>query len=327
MVERPGKNYISERAMHTQDLSLFSGTASHELTAALARNLGHRVSPSGVERFPDGELSVHLDEAVRGRHVFIVQSLCPPVTENLFELLLFVDACRRAAAARITAVVPYLGYARADKRHGLREPITASLVATLLQAAGLDHLVTVDLHAAQIEGFYHLPVDNLSAVSLMCDELKHRLSPGTVVVSPDAGRVATAGDYARRLDATVAVLQKQRQTGAETKVLKVIGDVRDRPCLIIDDMITTGGTIAHAVTALLDAGARPDIMVAATHGVLVAGARERLRHPAVREVVVTDTIARPPSDSSQPTVVSLAPLLARAIRHLANAESISDLFR
>jgi ribose-phosphate pyrophosphokinase len=240
---------------------------------------------------------------------------------------LFVDACRRAAAGRVTAVVPYLGYARADKRHARREPITASMVATLFQAVGLNHLITIDLHAAQIEGFFHLPVDNLTAVPTLCDELKNRMSPGTVVVSPDEGRVKMAAEYARRLGAEVAVLHKQRESGTETKVTKMIGDVRDRPCLIIDDMITTGGTIAQAIAALLKAGARPEITVAATHGLLVDGARAQLHHPAVREVLVTDTVAVNHTNWSNLTVVSIAPLLAAAIQRLAASESFSDLFQ
>lgn len=305
---------------------LFSGSANPDLTAAIGRGAGHRVSPSRIERFPDGEFSVHVDEPVRGRHVFVVQSLAPPVTENFFELMLFVDACRRAAAGRITAVIPYLGYARADKRHARREPIAASMMATLFQAVGIDHLVTLDLHAAQIEGFYHLPVDNLSAVRTFCDELKPRLAPGTVVVSPDEGRFKTASDYACRLETSVAVLQKQRETGSKTKVLKVIGDVRDRPCLIVDDMISTGGTIANAIDALLQSGARPEIIVAATHGVLVEGVRARLKHPALREILVTDTITPRPSDWPQIEVISIAPLLATVIQRLAAAESISDLY-
>jgi ribose-phosphate pyrophosphokinase len=313
--------------MQFQDFSLFSGPASAELTTAIALSLDHRVSPSAVQRFPDGELSVRLDEPVRGHPVFIVQSMSPPVTENLFDLLLFVDACRRAAAGRVTAIVPYLGYARADKRNARREPIGASMVANLFDAVGLDHLVTLDLHAAQIEGFFHLPVDNLTAVPTLCDELKRHLSPGMVVVSPDEGRVKMASDYAQRLGTDLAVLHKQRESGQETRVTRVIGDVLDRPCLIIDDMISTGGTIAQAVAALLKAGARPEITVAAVHGLLVDGARAQLHHPAVREIIVTDTIVPNHTGFPNLTIVSIAPLLAAAIQRLAARESIGDLFQ
>jgi ribose-phosphate pyrophosphokinase len=306
---------------------LFSGTANPDLTAAVARILDHRVSPSTVERFPDGELSVRLDEPVRGRPVFIVQSTSPPATEHVFELLAFVDACRRAAAGRVTAVVPYFGYARADKRHARREPITASMIASLLQSVGLDHLVTLDLHSPQIEGFFHLPVDHLTAVPTLCDELKHRLPDGAVVISPDEGRVKTAVEYARLLGRRTAVLHKHRESGTETRVVQVVGEVRGRPCLIIDDMISTGGTIARAIEALLEAGARPEITVAATHGVLVDNAHATLSHPALRELVVTDTIAPRQFNWPQLKVVSVAPLLAAALQRLAARESISDLFQ
>lgn len=308
------------------DFHLLAGTASVALTTEIARLLEHRVSASRTQRFPDGELTVELGEPVRGHPVFIVQSLSSPATENFFELLLLIDACRRSAADRITAVVPYLGYARADKRHKRREPITSSLVASLLQSAGLDHLVTLDLHAAQIEGFYHVPVDNLTAVPTLCDALKHRIPPGTVVVSPDEGRVKTAGQFAHRLGAPMAVLHKERKTGTETKIVKVIGDVMGRSCLIIDDMIATGGTLANAIGALLAAGARAEITVAATHGVLIDGAREKLRHPALRQILVTDTIASHHSDWPELSVVSVAPLLATVIHRFTEGETILDVF-
>ncbi|MBI3849084.1 MAG: ribose-phosphate pyrophosphokinase [Verrucomicrobia bacterium] len=313
--------------MRTSNYLVFSGSANPDLTAAVARVLDHRVSSSAVERFPDSELSLHLDEPVRGHQVFIVQSTSPPVTENVFQLLAFVDACRRAAAGRVTAIVPYFGYARSDKRHARREPIMAGMVAGLLQSVGLNHLVTLDLHTAQIEGFFHLPVDHLTAVPTLCDELKHRLPPETVVVSPDEGRVHMAGQYAQLLGLSTAVLHKHRESGAETRVVRVVGEVRNRPCLVIDDMISTGGTIARAIEALLKAGARPEIRVAATHGVLVEGARAQLSHPALREILVTDTV--PLHEANWPVlrVVSVAPLLAAAIGRLANRESISDLFK
>ena len=252
---------------------------------------------------------MRLDESVRGREVFLVQPTAPPVNDHLMELLAFADACRRSAAARITAVVPYFGYARADKRHGRREPITASLVARLMQAAGVDHVVTLDLHADQIEGFFHIPVDNLTAVPTLCQALRGRLPEGVVVVSPDTGRVAMATDYAHRLGCPVVVLHKRRTSGTETEVTHVVGDVRGRPCLIIDDMISTGGTIARAVEALLAAGARPEIIVAASHGLFVGEARAKLSHEAIREVFVTDSVA---ADRSWPRlrVVPIAPLIA-----------------
>jgi ribose-phosphate pyrophosphokinase len=308
-----------------QGFLLFSGTANPALAAAIAAELGVRPGACAVNRFPDGESSVRLDESVRGREVFLVQPTAPPVNDNLIELLAFADACRRSAAARITAVVPYFGYARADKRHGRREPITASLVARLMQAAGVDHVLTLDLHATQIEGFFGIPVDNLTAVPTLCQALRGRLPEGVVVVSPDTGRVALATDYAHRLGGSVVVLHKRRTSGTETEVTHVIGSVHDRYCLIIDDMISTGGTIARAVEALLAAGARPEIVVAASHGLFVGEARAKLSHEAIWEVFVTDSVA---ADPSWPRlhVVPVAPLIAEAIRRLHAGDSLGDLF-
>ncbi len=310
-----------------QDYVLFAGSANPELAAAVAAELGVRPGARDVERFPDGETSVRLDEPVRGRDVIVVQPTAPPVNDHLVELLAFADACRRSAAARLTAVVPYFGYARSDKRHGRRQPIAASLVARLMQAAGIDHVVTVDLHADQIEGFFHVPVDSLTAVPTLCRALRDRLPPDVVVVSPDAGRVKMAADYARRLDAPVAILHKRRTSGTETSVTHVVGEVAGRPCLIIDDMISTGGTIARAVEALLSAGARPEIVVAATHGLFVGEARRNLGHEAVRAVVVADTVADPGLAWPALQRVSVAPLLAEAIRRLRADGSLGDLFQ
>ena len=297
----------------SERIVLFAGTANPSLAASVAAVLGVQLGACTVERFPDGELSVWLDDSVRRRDVFLVQPTGPPVNEHLVELLAFTDACRRAAAARFTAVVPYFGYARSDKRHGRRGPITASLVARLMETAGVDHIVTLDLHAAQIEGFFHIPVDELTAVPTLCDALQGGLSPETVVVSPDTGRVKMASEYAHRLGSSVAVLHKRRVSGTETEVTHVVGDVSGRPCLIVDDMIATGGTIATGVAALLAAGARPEITVAATHGLFIGDAAANLSHPAIREVVVTDSLA---STRSWPRlrIASIASLLASAIR-------------
>ncbi len=268
---------------------------------------------------------MQINEPVRGREVFLVQPTAPPVNDNLVELLAFADACRRAAAARITAVVPYFGYARGDKRHGRRQSITASLVARLIQAAGVDHIVTLDLHAEQIEGFFQIPVDNLTAVPTLCQALRGRLPEGVVIVSPDVGRVGMATEFADRLGSTVAVLHKRRTSGTETVITHVVGDVRGRPCLIIDDMISTGGTIARAVEALLASGARPEIVVAASHGLFVGEARARLSHEAIQEVFVTDSVS---ADRTWPRlrVVPIAPVIAEAIRRLHVGGSLGDLF-
>lgn len=305
---------------------LFGGSASQKLATSIASILEQPLGRSFVEHFPDGEINVRLNEPVRGRSVFIVQSTCPPVSENVFELLAFADACRRSAAASVTAVIPYSGYARSDKRHGRREPILASMIAELMQAAGISHVVTVDLHAAQIEGFFRIPVDNLSVLPLFVAALESRIPPGTPVVSPDEGRFKTATEFARRLRTRVVVLHKQRESGTATSVLKVVGDVHGQVCLIIDDMIATGGTITEGVNALLCAGAKPEMYVAATHGLFVNHARERLKHPAIREILITDSVPFEAAGWREVQVVSLAPLLAAAIRRLHENESMADLY-
>lgn len=312
--------------MSHDEFMLFAGAAGGKLAAQVAQALDRPLGRRTVERFPDGEVSVHLDEPVRGREVFLVQSTAPPVNENLVEMLALADACRRSSARSITAVVPYFGYARSDKRHGRRAPIAASMVASIMEAVGIEHLVTVDLHAAQIEGFFHIPVDSLTAVPAMVHVLREKLPAGVAVVSPDEGRFKMATDFGHRLGTPVIVLHKERKDGAATSVVKVVGDVRERPCLIIDDMIATGGTIADAVTALLREGARPEMFVAATHGLFVGDARARLSHPAIRAIYVTDSVPAPAGPWPGLNIVFLAPLLAAAIRRFRSDESIEDLY-
>lgn len=294
---------------------IFSATANLGLAKAIAKELGLSLGNCWVEQFPDGETGVRLLEPVRQKTVLLVQSTSPPVNDHLIELLALADACRRGAAERIIAIVPYFGYARADKRHGHLEPITASVVAELLQVVGIEQVITIDLHAPQIEGFFRIPVDSLTAVPTLCEALQNRLPPEIVVVSPDTGRVQMASQYAQRLDTEVVVLHKQRRSGTETDITRIVGDVRQRPCLIIDDMISTGGTIANSIEALLDAGARPEITVAATHGLFVKDARAKLSHESIQNIFVTDTVS-PKSDWSQLQVVSVAPIIAAAIKQL-----------
>jgi ribose-phosphate pyrophosphokinase len=258
--------------------------------------------------------------------VFILQSTAPPVNDHLIELLAFVDSCRRASAAHISVVIPYFGYARADKRYGRREPITASMVADLLEAVGVGHVVTIDLHASQIEGFFHIPVDSLSAVPVLCDAIRSQVPAGTVVVSPDAGRVRMATHYAQRLDTSLIVLHKMRESGSKTRVTHLVGEVRDRSCLIVDDMISTGGTIAESIRTLVDAGARATIFVAATHGLFLEGARQKLSEPSIAGIFVTDTIRQSQPEWPQLHVISVAPLIAAAIQRVMANGSMSDLF-
>jgi len=295
-------------------LAIVPGSAHAALAAEIGQSVGAPVVPVQVDRFPDGELSVRLLEAVRSRTAVIVQPTGPPVDTHLIELLALADACRRAAADRVIAVVPYLGYARGDRRHGRREPIMASLAARLIEAAGVTHLVAVDLHAAQIEGFFHIPVDDLSPFAALVEAVRPELPPDVVVVSPDLGRLALATRVADELHTDAAVVHKRRVSGTESRPLQVIGDVRDRACLVVDDMVTTGGTIAGCVDALLRSGALPEILVAATHGLFVAGADARLRLPAIRRIWITDTL--PQRKDTARTVVSIAPLIANAVRRL-----------
>lgn len=294
-------------------LVIVPGSAHPKLATEIARLTGVSQIPVQVDRYPDGELTVRLLEAVRGRSAVIVQPTGPPVDAHLVELLALADACRRAAAAHVIAVVPYLGYARGDRRHGRREPIMASLTARLIETSGVTHLVAVDLHAPQIEGFYQIPVDDLSPFSTLVEAVRAELPEDVIVVSPDLGRLGFATRVADELHTDVAAVQKRRLGGAETQALQVIGDVRDRSCFIVDDMITTGGTIAGCVDALLRAGARADIVVAATHGLFVAGADERLQVPAVRMIWVTDTL---PQADQRRSVIAIAPLIAAAVERL-----------
>lgn len=305
--------------------TILAGTANPPLAAAIASELGIKVGACVIDRFPDGEVMVQLREPVRRKEVFLVQPTSPPVNDHLVELLAMADACRRAAAASITAIVPYFGYGRADKRHGRREPITGRVVADLLQVVGISHVVTVDLHAPQIEGFFHAPVDSLTAVPILCRALANRVSPDLVIVSTDAGRVQMAANYAQCLGAPVIMLHKRRESGSQTEVTHIVGDVSCRSCLIVDDIVATGGTLAESIRALLRAGARPDIMVAATHGLLLSGAREKLDHPAVREIFVTDTVCAGEKDWPRLRVISIAPLIARALERFLADGSLDDL--
>ncbi|HEX7421013.1 MAG TPA: ribose-phosphate pyrophosphokinase [Thermoanaerobaculia bacterium] len=296
---------------------LLSGTAHPALSAAVSSELSIPLSACTVEKFPDGEITVHLNDSVRKREVFIIQPTSPPVNDHLMELLAFADACRRAAASRVVAVIPYFGYARSDKRGPHRDPIMASLVAAVLQAAGVDQVITIDPHSPQIEGCFHIPVDTWSAVGRLALALRGRIPPQTVIVAPDVGAVRLATHYGELLDRPVVVLHKRRATARETEVTHVVGEVRNRPAVIVDDMISTGGTIRRSIEALLSSGGRPDITVVATHSLMLEGSRAKLDLPSIREIIVSDTIP-PCTDWPSLRAVSIAPLLADAIRHAAS---------
>ncbi|MHB0870652.1 MAG: ribose-phosphate diphosphokinase [Chloroflexota bacterium] len=309
------------------DIRLFSGSANPDLASCVARELRIPLGRRLLQRFPDGEVEFRLEQTVRGRDVYLLQSTGPPVNEHLMELLVMIDASRRAAAGRITALVPYYGYSRQEKKSRGREPITARLVADLMTVAGADRVVSIDLHAPAIQGFFNIGMDHLTAVPILIEHLRQHREPDMVVVSPDTGRAKLAEKYARALGLPLVVLHKQRLGGAETEIHAVVGDVRGRRPIIIDDMITTGGTIHNAVQALLQAGATPELTVAATHGLLVGKALERLADPVIAEVAITDTVPVPPEKRiPKMHVVSVDGLLAEAVRRLNEERSISEIF-
>jgi ribose-phosphate pyrophosphokinase len=297
-------------------LHLFSGTANVPLADAVARDLGVRLGDRLLEHFPDGEMHIQIRGDVRGDYVYVVQPTGPPVGEHLLELLLLADACRRAGAERITAVVPYFGYARQDRREQSGEPLSARLVAQLIEAGGVARVVAVDLHTPSIEGCFAIPLEHLSAVDLLAEKIRPAAGQEAVIVSPDLGAVKLAQRYAALLRLPVAIVHKTRVSGTEVSVRGLVGEVRGRKPIVIDDMISTGGTIAAAIGALLDAGAVPDVAVVASHALLVGPAVERLARLPIRRLVATDSVrlATPPQLPLEQ--VSLAPLLAEAVRRL-----------
>ncbi len=313
------------RAVVGDELRIFCGSATPELAASVARHLGGELSKGWASSFPDGESRVQIDESVRGADCYIVQSTCSPVNHNLMELLVFVDALRRASAWRINAVIPYFGYARQDKKMQPREPITGKLVANMLEKAGVDRVVAVDLHAGQVQGFFDVPVDHLTALGILGGHLEHQDLSNSVVVSPDVGRATEARRLASHLGLPIAILYKRRNSPTETSVTHVIGEVKGMRPIIADDMITTASTITRGVEALLELGALPDVRVVATHPVFTPPALERLAHEAISEVFVTDTIPYH-GELTKIKVLSVAGLIASAIQNVHDNSSVSSLF-
>ena len=304
---------------------LLSGSANPTLATEVARRLGTPLAACILDRFPDGELHVELRESVRGRKVFLLQPTSPPVEQHLFELLLMGDASRRAGARQRIAVIPYFGYARQDRRAKGRDAIGARLVCDLLAAGGIDGVVVLDLHSRAAEGFFAVPAEHLSAVPVLCDAIRAEVREGAVIVAPDLGAVKLADRYGSALGCPVAIVHKTRLTGREVKVQQIVGDVRDKVPFIVDDMISTGGTVAAAVRALLAAGCRPDLTVVATHGVFTGQATETMRALPIGRIVTTDSVT-PSADLGLPVeVVSAAPLLADVIARLDRDESLGDL--
>ena len=309
-------------------IKVFSGNSNPTLAQKICDTLSVPLGVARVRRFSDGEVMVEINENVRGRDVYVIQSTCAPTNDNLMELLVMTDALKRASAATITAVIPYYGYARQDRKAAPRTPITAKLVADLITKAGIDRVVTVDLHAGQIQGFFDIPVDNLYAAPVILNHLKNRFNGQPVVmVSPDAGGTERARAFAKRLECTLAVIDKRRTSPNVAEVMHLIGDVRGKTAVILDDMVDTAGTLTQAAKALKDNGATA-IYACATHGVLSGPAIERINNSDITEVVLTDTIPLGDKETltEKITMLSVSSLLAEAIRRIHEDESVSSLF-
>jgi ribose-phosphate pyrophosphokinase len=320
---------MSERTMAVGfgELKVFSGSAHPGLAREIAECLGIPLGQARLRRFPDTEVSFQIDENIRGTDVFIVQPTCTPVDQHLIELLIMIDAFRRSSAARITAVVPYYGYGRQDRKDKPRVPISAKLVANILSAAGTHRVLTMDLHKAQIQGFFDIPVDHLFAAPVIIDHLSRLEYPAMTLVSPDAGGAERARAYAKRLDAELAIIDKRRTDDGTAEVMNVIGDVTGRTCIIQDDIIDTAGTIVKASNALMENGAAR-VMACAVHGVLSGPAIERIERSPVEQLVVTNTIPLngDRAASKKIVVLSVARLLAQAIKSIHEETSVSSLF-
>jgi ribose-phosphate pyrophosphokinase len=314
-----------------RELRIFAGRASRELTTSICQSLDLTIGQGRTDMFPDGEIIVKVDEDVRGRDCFVVQSTYHPVNAHLMELFIYIDCLRRASAKSISAVIPYFGYARSDRKHEGRVPITAKLVANILTTAGADRVVTIDLHAEQIQGFFDIPLDHLFAAPVIVDyinSIRDELGE-LVLVSPDVGNVKTANMYANMLGGELAIIDKRRKSGSEVESANLIGSVEGKTVLMVDDMITTAGTICNAAEMVMKFGAR-DVVAAATHAVLVGLAIERIAAAPISRLIVTDTI--PSGEKCAPVAdklveLSVAQLLGQAIHRIHHNESVSSLFR
>ncbi len=312
--------------MKKNDLLVFSGNANLELAKKICNYFKIPLGDASVDRFNDGEIRVRINQDVRGRDVFIIQPTCPPANENIMELLILIDALKRASARRLTAVIPYYGYARQDRKDMPRVPITAKLVANLITVAGANRVLTMDLHVGQIQGFFDIPLDHLFAVNVFMEYFEKKKLPNLVVVSPDVGGVKMARAYAKKLKADLAVVDKRRVNDRKAEVMNIMGEVKGKNVCIVDDLIATAGTLVEAVAALKSAGAKA-VYAAATHPVLSGPAIERIKKSELEELIVTDTI---PIDKKKMIpkirILSVAPLLGKAIERIHNEESISVLF-
>ena len=316
---------------HGKDIKVFSGNSNPALAKEICQLMGTKLGEAEVKGFADGEASVSIYETVRGSDVFVVQSTCKPVNDHLMELLVMIDALRRASAGRITAVIPYFGYARQDRKAKARDPISAKLVANMITAAGADRVLTMDLHAAQIQGFFDIPVDNLAGNPVFVDYYAKKFGSvceDMVVVSPDVGSVARARTFAQKLPMQLAIVDKRRQKANQCEVMNIIGDVRDKDCILFDDMVDTAGSLCNAAKALVEVGGAKTVHACASHGVLSGPAVERINSSAIEELALLNTIpAIDPALSGKIKYLSVGPMFSEAIERIYQETSISKLFR
>ena len=318
--------------VHGKDIKIFSGNAYPKAAEEIAKSLGLPVGKCTVGHFADGEVSVSLEESVRGSDVFIVQSTCNPVNDNLMELIIMIDAFRRASAGRITAVMPYFGYARQDRKAKARDPISAKVVANMLTAAGADRVLTMDLHASQIQGFFDIPVDHLMGAPILTpyfQPIVHHHEDEYVAVSPDHGSVNRVRKFAEKLDIPLAIIDKRRPKANVSEVMNIIGDVKGKKCIILDDMVDTAGTLCNAAKALIEVGGAKSVTACATHGPLSGPAIQRIKDSVLEELVLLDTI--PVSDEKKEecgkiTILPVAPVFAEAIERIYGDRPVSPLF-
>ncbi|MBS4234943.1 ribose-phosphate pyrophosphokinase [Campylobacter vulpis] len=303
---------------------IFSGSANLEFAKQISKYLSLPLSDAGVKRFSDGEISVQIDESVRGKDVFIIQSTCAPANDNLMELLILTDALRRSSANSITAIIPYFGYARQDRKANPRVPISAKLVADLIEAAGIDRVATIDLHAGQIQGFFNIPVDNLYGSIVFNDYIKSKHLKNAVVGSPDIGGIARARSVAKKMGLDIIIVDKRRERANESEVMNIIGDVNGKDVVLVDDIIDTAGTIVKAAKALKEKGAN-SVMACCTHAVLSGEAYEKIAKGDLDELVITDTIPLK-KEHEKIKVLSVAPIFAEVIRRVYHNESVNSLF-
>ncbi len=310
-----------------QRAKLFAGNSNPALAEAVVRHLDTQLGKADVGTFNDGEVNVEIHENVRGMDCFVIQSTSTPANNHLMEMLIMIDALRRSSAKRITAVIPYYGYARQDRKVRPRVPISAKLVADLIGAPGTDRLLCIDLHAGQIQGFFNIPVDNIFATPVLLEEIRRRYKGPLTIISPDAGGVERSRAYAKRLDANLAIIDKRRESANVAEVMNIVGDVAGQTCVIVDDMVDTAGTLAESARALDKAGAEA-VYAVITHPVLSGQAVKRIDESPLKELVVTDTIPlkSDAQDCSKIHVVTIAPLLGESIRRINNEESVSSLF-